>query len=164
MDQNTTKRPTWRLFRDKRVSPQQLLNELRITSAPVPVFGIARLLGVEVHRVREPGWNGALQTTEDRAICWLKASDPEYRQRFTLAHELGHLMLHELGTVFRDATGYRSDDHREHEANRFAARLLMPRSLLVPAFHRLRDLDDLATLFNVSEQARSIRLRSLNLI
>ncbi len=61
--------------------------------------------------------------------------EPSYRQRFTLAHELGHLLLgHEGGYLYRtsDTTKYPSAISQvyEREANRFAAELLMPEFLM----------------------------------
>jgi hypothetical protein len=106
------------------------------------------------------------------------------RKRFTIAHELGHLLLHNFRAPHADANSafkvrYRdslsSDGSvlEEIEANRFAAELLMPEKLLVP---RLRDIGfdyaseeqeaqekmgRLAKSFGVSQQALHIRLANL---
>lgn len=66
---------------------------------------------------------------------------PPSRQRFTLAHELGHVLLHQFTTAHADGLQqvyYRNQesssglDREEVEANQFAAELLMPARMLVP--------------------------------
>lgn len=98
------------------------------------------------------------------------------RQRFTVAHELAHYLLHKDDPefVFRTETSHRSDDpfeylesedvRMEREANAFAAALLMPPNLFVPACQQLNgDSKTIAKLFFVSEQAVKIRIMALNL-
>jgi Zn-dependent peptidase ImmA (M78 family) len=53
---------------------------------------------------------------------------PPDRRRFTMAHELGHLVLHEDSYT---------DDHGEREANAFAAEFLMPAEQIRPQLRRL---------------------------
>lgn len=61
--------------------------------------------------------------------------EPEYRQRFTIAHELGHILLGHQGASYRtsDVTKYKDTIKRMNEvaANKFAAELTMPKSLVV---------------------------------
>ena len=99
------------------------------------------------------------------------------RQRFTVAHELGHLLLHEHSRVYVDRgfrvrlrSGLSSDetDRDEMEANRFAAELLMPIEFLQADLEEQEfDLaaDDqfraLAKRYGVSTQALAIRLNGL---
>lgn len=98
------------------------------------------------------------------------------RQRFTVAHELAHFVLHKDDTGFdvRSETQHRSSDIfeyqepgdrlKEAEANKFAASLLMPNNLFVPAFERLdQDLEQIAKLFSVSLAAAERRCRELGL-
>lgn len=98
------------------------------------------------------------------------------RQRFTIAHELAHFLLHRDDSAFgplpetihRDENGFRyidqPDPGREREANRFASALLMPPNLFAPAFRRFNgDVASLAKLFGVSERAASIRVTELRL-
>ncbi len=102
--------------------------------------------------------------TETPCISW-NISDSELRQRFTIAHELGHFVL-EHGENFRDpAHNFSLDNYQipEVEANRFAAELLMPRDALDYYVHE-KNMDDIALLaktFMVSEQAMLYRLRNL---
>ena len=99
------------------------------------------------------------------------------RQRFTIAHELGHLLLHEYSRVHVDRgfrvrlrSGLSSEgtDRDEMEANRFAAELLMPIEFLQADLEKREfDLADdsefqtLAKRYGVSTQALAIRLNGL---
>lgn len=106
--------------------------------------------------------DGAVQSTEDTATIWVKDEPPPSRQRFTVAHELGHLLLHQHGALFRDThvgTFDRAYDETERQANAFAAALLMPRFLLETGIHYTHlTMRELARLFGVSPQAMEIRL------
>ena len=110
-------------------------------------------------------------------IIRTNAGHSDQRQRFTAAHELGHYMLHRLllGVGVDDNKAYRSDlklgnftnsnikKGHETEANRFAAIVLMPSSLVKDEFNKDQNSSNLARTFCVSEQAMSIRLKSLKL-
>lgn len=138
-----------------------LLRAFGVEVPPVDVKAIATKLGVAVHQVREPGWAGAIQWKDNTPYIFLKGDDPEGRQRFTLAHELGHLFLHDDGAMFRDNARF-SGDAREAEANRFAAALLMPMWMLEPLVVRTsRSLEDLAQIFGVSGEAMTYQLENL---
>ncbi|ASP21997.1 hypothetical protein ANTHELSMS3_03364 [Antarctobacter heliothermus] len=97
------------------------------------------------------------------------------RQRFTVAHELAHFLLHrdKSDFVVRCETRHRSDDYfeymldpgeplKEREANAMAAAILLPPNLFVPAFQRLNgDLCRVAALFEVSVPAVQKRAKEL---
>ena len=87
----------------------------------------------------------------------------EVRRRFTIAHEIGHFVLHPdlIGDSIGDDWLYRSHlPHiREEEANRFAANLLMPTELIEKAAEDGADtIPDLARIFEVSRSTMSVRL------
>ena len=102
-------------------------------------------------------------------------------KNFTVAHEIGHFLLHGArmaqldtfdGRMKRDSQNATDpftyledrDPHMEDEANAFAAALLMPNNQFVPAHVRLEgNLTALASLFLVSEAAVVLRLRELGL-
>lgn len=95
--------------------------------------------------------SGASMTTEDgKQIIVVNEEQPKNRKKFTIAHELGHLLLgHDtlLNTqdtavihksqkinpsqiLFRNDKTSEGSDWREIEANHFAASLLMPKEIL----------------------------------
>jgi len=84
------------------------------------------------------------------------------RDRFTIAHELGHYFLHSEQGEF-PIIAYRQGSTRiEWEANWFAAALLMPADEFREAWGRLQDISELAEEFGVSEDAARVRRESLN--
>lgn len=100
------------------------------------------------------------------------------RQRFTIAHELAHFVLHlerletkvhvDKGVLRRDTLASEGTDDVEIEANTFAAEFLMPKSLLVTALAgKNLDLEDdeaiasFAKKFKVSPMALQYRLQQL---
>ena len=108
----------------------------RNQSAPVPVARLAQVKNVLIRYEPFPGkLSGMLHRDGERVVIGVNALHPEKRKRFTIAHELGHLMLHKNEKLHVDSSSLvalRSelssmavDDH-EIEANQFAAELLMP--------------------------------------
>ncbi len=87
----------------------------------------------------------------------------EARRRFTIAHEIGHFVLHPdlIGDSIGDDWLYRSrlPSIREAEANRFAVNLLMPNDLIEKVAADGADtIPDLARVFEVSRSTVSARL------
>lgn len=157
--------PLWKQLKeqapDGRVHTRRLLEIFGVTRPSVDVDKIARDLGVLVHPIPNPGWAGAVRSTGERADIWIRKEDAPVRQRFTLAHELGHLFLQPgLDMEFRDTTF--AGGAKEIQANRFAADLLMPLWMVAEQAERLGySSTRLAALFAVSAQAMGIRLGKL---
>lgn len=91
------------------------------------------------------------------------------RQRFTMAHELGHICLHANSVASRRAEKiyFRSQltTREEKEANEFASDLLIPRHLLFAQIAEGRKkLSDLADIFEVSLDAMRYKAFKLKLI
>jgi len=149
------------------------------------VGAIAKQYARVVERPLDPDVSGVLIPLDTGGwVILLNATHSPVRQRFTIAHELGHLLLHgytaphaDRSFRFRDARSSEGSALEEIQANQFAAELLMPRALVLKATrsHPLehapeREGDDaefdtwieaLARRFNVSKQAMTIRLSSL---
>jgi Zn-dependent peptidase ImmA (M78 family) len=88
---------------------------------------------------------------------------PRVRQRFTVAHEIAHFLLHrdKIGNGLKDNALLRSglSTIEEVQANKLAAKILMPFHLLdVEMKAGTRTVRELAAKFEVSPQAMSIRL------
>ncbi|MGV1751731.1 ImmA/IrrE family metallo-endopeptidase [Agrobacterium sp. CG674] len=94
--------------------------------------------------------------------------EPKHRQRFTLAHEVAHYLLHRelIGVGLSDNILYRSKltDEKEAEANRLASDILMPRSVLrswIDNCEQKKAADYVSRVsmeFGVSEEAMRISL------
>ena len=105
-----------------------------------------------------------------RHEVWVSEHEPWERRRFSIAHEVGHYLLHAgqvPAGVFCRAADLRPDPDsperlREREANRFAAELLMPEAMVAAEVDR-HDPDPtvLAPLFRVSGVAMGWRLVNL---
>src|SRR4051794_24151087 len=112
---------------------------------------------------------GALWRNGTGSIVWVNAAQSVERQRFTVAHELGHVCCgHEGTAIDTDATlfGQGRDSH-EVQANAFAAELLAPRvgvEALVEPDPTLEDVVRLAAHFGISTVAALYRCSTLNLL
>lgn len=137
---------------------------------PVDVAACARAVGLPVYAMALPERVSGMIVRGDALagdsgfVCYVDKNEPSVRQRFSAAHELGHFALHRhlIGQTHQDNYLLRAEgmsNHQEAEANRFAADLLMPRDLISQAMAAGRSsVAELATLFNVSQIAMSIRL------
>lgn len=155
-------KPTWMQLRGSRDPAEAILSHFAVRSAPVPVHQLAAGLGVTVVAAKL-AVTGVLDPTDAHDVrIHVNATDSAVRQRFTIAHELGHLMLHPLSVQYRDYITSSRGGLKERQANRFAVDLLMPEWLVRPAFRWLSgDLEQLADYFEVSKPAMEIRFQEL---
>lgn len=155
---------------------RRLITKFRVVEPPVDVETIAKYLKLEVRRENFPDdVSGALTRAPERSVIAVNRNHHENRQRFTIAHELGHYLLHpdapayydgknQVGVHFRSAANGGGWDPKEIEANRFAAELLMPRRLILNRISVSKtevDASSLARVFDVSEEAMTYRLAGL---
>lgn len=99
--------------------------------------------------------------TKKGASIFINKKMPGRRQRFTLAHELGHFFLHNGSVKLRiDDLDYSKDNHNEEtEANYFAASLLMPKDILERKIDEGLNIEQLSEYFDVSEVAVRNRIK-----
>lgn len=150
----------------------EIINRAR-ENVPVDVMAVALALGVHIRvAFLDPAVSGMIEKSGQKFVITVNHQDAPVRRRFTIAHELGHYMLHRhlIGDGLDDDRAYRSTNvgkyhntkvgpREETEANRFAANLLMPKELVERERARLFDsVADMAALFGVSEHAMSIRM------
>lgn len=141
-----------------------------------PVY-IARSVGAEVYEMAlTDDVDGMLKFFEggDTPAIFVNQSTAEVRKRFTVAHELGHLVVqrreHPDGTTGESDVFYRDMDSRtakepiEVFSNQFAAALLMPRRFVRARWAAVKSDLILANEFGVSLEAMSYRLKNLGLI
>jgi hypothetical protein len=134
--------------------------------APVKVGSIAADLGISVLVSDLPlSVSGKLSRIpeSDKWEIRVNRHEPKVRQRFTIAHEIAHFVLHRhtFGDELVDDTFYRSGlpETREFEANKLAAEILMPWPLIRKLMNEGNKLPaDLAQRLAVSEAAIHIRL------
>ena len=66
----------------------------------------------------------------EAAVALINRAKPSLRQRFTLAHEYGHLLLHRNRAEIWERDLFRANTPEERQANAFAAAFLMPKPLI----------------------------------
>lgn len=114
----------------------------------------------------EPTQSGELFFNDGVWIIQINKNHNKKRQRFTLAHELGHYILHkEKNFGFKDAVFFRNEiiDSMEYSANEFASQLLMPEQSVKKCIENenIRNIGKLADIFDVSAAAMKYRIISL---
>lgn len=157
-------KPRWDMVRSRA-------NELSrpYSSPPVPVLEIAESHGVDVVLASfgDVGDKVAGFCDFGAAKLFVNAEDLIQRQTFTIAHELGHWILHrdyfnnhpERYSILPRFQKTERSNPFEQEANMFAANLLVPRRLLSPV--KNAPVAELASIFAVSREMMEIRLKDV---
>jgi predicted transcriptional regulator len=152
---------------DIRRQAARLLDSAGISHEPVSLRDVVSALNLElVKRTREPFTSeAALEPLGDGRAIVLNGSGDSGRRRFTIAHEIGHFVLHpERCRPERGGAVNEAGRVEEREADAFAAELLMPENLVRDAIREQGlDVDRLADRFEVSRKAMQARLRHLGL-
>ncbi|WP_113384945.1 ImmA/IrrE family metallo-endopeptidase [Rhizobium mayense] len=154
--------PDYRLVKRKA---RELLEEAGVEHPPVNPISMAREHGLNVKFVSFSGDFAQVSGfyDPDEEAIYINKNESPLRQTFTIAHELGHALLHKEWAA---SDGYKvfwrdpernNDDPHEKEANAFAAHLLVPRNLLDQYYRNLSE-SDLSKLFAVSVPAIKNRL------
>ncbi len=162
-----------------------LLEQSAVTQPPVPIRRIAKSHGLDIRKESIPDSNisGFLLRRGRDCIVGVNADDSPARQRFTIAHELGHFLLNPsrpdgfhvdrvFEVKFRDTKSAKGTDPDERDANAFAAEILMPRHFLAQDIEAAGEVDwvedeflsRLARKYRVSNQALLIRLAHLGYV
>lgn len=160
---------------------EALLAAEGVDKPPVPVERIAKSLGAQVRYAPFEGELAGMLIRDEPGrgvVIGVNSLHHPNRRRFTIAHECGHLRLHEGQRAYvdrsplrinrRDEVSSQATDVEEIEANRFAAELLMPYDMIIDDLTRSAlDIEDEAALkelserYRVSLQALTLRLRSV---
>jgi Zn-dependent peptidase ImmA (M78 family) len=157
-----------------------LINKFQLLGPPIRVEQLAEAMGAQIarHRFDGPESGFALRDDDERWVIGVNIQTSRRRQRFTVAHELGHLVMHQgrpltvdqavLRIDLRNEVSSMATDLQEIEANTFAATLLMPEELVIDHAKTLmhanvnvtRDelITTLARIFDVSVEAMGYRL------
>ncbi len=129
---------------------------------PVDIEKIAQSIGMSVVYDDMPDHSGMFEYVNGVPVCIVNKMDTPARQRFTIAHEMGHYALRHEGKLPRDKLNImKNADPREIAANKFAAEILMPENLLSVYVQKGLGVKELAKLFNVSSSAIIVRLKIL---
>jgi Zn-dependent peptidase ImmA (M78 family) len=137
----------------------RLLELAGLPQAPIPNELVTELPRISVRL--DPGLpvSGSAQWLSGRWLLSINASEPWTRQRFSLVHELKHVLDHPYVEQV-----YAGEEQAEHLADYFAACVLMPRRYVKRVWGEgMQSLTALSQQFGVSERAVSVRLQHLGL-
>lgn len=166
--------------RDIETRATEILRDHGLLQVPVDPLKIANALGIKVMSAvfSEPGKSGAVAKRANSFSIYVNANESPARKRFTIAHEIGHKLLHLEGAAdaeyidtidnFRSTEslveeGWTTERRAEWEANTFAAALLMNEALVREKWATTKDPNLLAFMFQVSATAMVVRLSQLGL-
>lgn len=190
---NTQQKPGTKFSRYQKIELQarRVLRKSGVYEPPVPVQQIAQDLGIHVRYQPMKGdsdVSAVLKRDEGVAIIGVNSSHAPHRQRFSIAHELGHYFLHSDDELFidfasmiqgkrshyRNSLSSQAKNREEMDANAFAAALLMPRSMVERKLDEYLEeqpqatsdnvVAELAAVFHVSREAMNFRLLNLGLL
>ena len=129
---------------------------------PVKITDIANDLDIKVYKSTMSGISGAILKEDKKYVIYVNSEDNRNRQRFTIAHEIAHYILHKdkIGNNLTDNAMYRSrlSNVLEKQANRLASEILMPVKFVMLYINEDKNISQMASLFEVSEEAVKIRL------
>lgn len=127
---------------------------------------LAGLLNAEIREAQLSGCDGWCLPHNESPIIRLNSSLAGSRKRFTLAHELGHLVL-DIPTVANETVEdmLSSDSAEERRVNQFASELLVPPKEIIKSIKQppvvAKSLERLAKRANVSPVMVAVRVTNL---
>lgn len=158
----------------------EILVRFNLLKTPIDLNKVTSKLGVNItHQDLDDSVSGFFIKKNSKNIIGVNKNHPPLRNRFTIAHEIGHFILHSEKPLFVDyykgSILFRSENQTkdykiEREANRFAAALLMPKLLVKKELNKFSNTEnleydekiyELSKKFKVSRQAMDFRLKSL---
>lgn len=158
----------------------KLIKELRL-SPPIDLHKVAKSLGAEIYYKLMPagfdGWVVELNPdftkffTTAEYIIMVNSRRLKVRQRFTIAHEIGHIVLEhpekKSKLLYKHSKITAEDDYKfEREADLFASELLIPTShlLTLAKMGNPMDIEKLSAFYQVSREAMKIKLEKIEKI
>jgi Zn-dependent peptidase ImmA (M78 family) len=147
-------------YKRSKEEAYKILKENFVSSPPVVIEEIARNYGLNIYGMDFNGNNdvSGFIDPEKKAI-YVNKDESETRKAFTIAHELGHWILHphklkespdKYAILFRRPIGSDENDPTEQEANCFAAHILVPKYLLND--YKSENDNVIADIFGVSAE------------
>jgi uncharacterized protein DUF955 len=147
---------------------KQALKQSSIKDPPVDLERMLAALRLHHERpwhLSTDVWEGLTRPARGRTRLKRQERAPTARERWRLAHEIGHHVLHGGEPIPRQAQWEKNE--LEHEADQFAAEILMPQGLVEKAakdFNAQIDIEEIARTFRVGRQEMEKRLRQLGLL
>lgn len=152
-------------YQNARDAAWKLLIDTGVKELPIKVSQICKTLGIQVRLyVPEDGNDGMSFMLNRRPVIFVSSNVSRARQRFTTAHELGHILLGHVGRyelVNREPDP--GDNPIEQAANVFASRLLAPACVLWGCgAWTPKDIMELCDISRQAAEFRAARMEELN--
>lgn len=139
---------------------------------PIKMVNLAHNIGLKVFKTTFDRSDVSGMIKAQEAKIYVSENDGINRQRFSIAHEIGHYVLHYKGKMFEEEEEKKHISYRDNlsslgfsikeiEANFFAANLLMPQDKVRMLYEQEYSLDEMAKFFGVSYTAMGHRLEFL---
>lgn len=148
-------------YSKSRDAAWQILVDYNVDRLPVKIVRICKSLGIRVKSYSSVGKDdGYCKMYPDAPFIFVNSMRSSQRQRFTIAHELGHIILGHIDEYkLMDKEPHSTDDEIEQEANVFASRILAPICVL----HEIgvKTPEEIALLCNISLKSAKIRFQRL---
>ncbi len=142
----------------------EILIHEQISALPFSVSAICKHMGIRVmYYVPEDDNSGFSTIVDGKPVIFVSQTEGVERQRFTAAHELGHILLGHVGKyqlVNREPSS--SDNPIEQAANVFASRLLAPACVLWGC--GVTAAEEIAALCHISKQAAEYRMQRMKIL
>lgn len=149
---------------------QKVLKDNSVENPPTPIVDIAENSGLKVREVSFGKYSDQVTGYIDlkRSVIYVNKNDSNHRKVFTIAHELGHYLLHraelerdpKISILLRKPLGAPDPNPLEQEANAFAAEVLVPLDILEKYIKKdITQSSILADIFGVSREVISYRLK-----
>jgi len=156
-----------RIFQLVEALANKYIKKAKLTRPPV----IAELIkqfdispSIEIRTLPLKAYHGAVWHLEDGWIVHLNAEDKPGRQRTTLFHEVFHILAHSRATPVFRKRGVKEGVFNEMLADYFSGCILMPKEWVKGKWVEVKDLKQMAKLFQVTEVSMWIRLKTMGLI
>lgn len=155
----------YKKYQNSRNAAWEMLIDQQVCELPIRVSKLCKNMGidVQVYNSDELDGDGKSIFVDDYPKILVNSNSSLQRQRFTAAHELGHIILGHVGKyqlVNREPS--ENDNHIEHEANVFATRLLAPAIVLRDL--NVQSAEDIAHVCNISLRSADFRWERLKLL
>jgi len=146
----------------------RLHEQAGIKQTPVPNDLIKATDGgvpIEVRRLPLKAYHGAVWRLSDRWVVHLNSNDSTARQRFTLYHEIFHILAQSKAIpVFKKAGRHPEGTFNEMLADHFSGACLMPAKMVRKTWPRAKTLKEMARIFDVPEPVVWLELCHLGLL
>ncbi len=155
-------------YKNVRDVAWQTLIDFKVSSLPVSLLSICTEIGIsiienkDIHELRQ-GESGVSIKQENRWYIIIEDTEIPQRQRFTIAHELGHILIgHEMKNGYHTRSNNLSKPADETEADMFAARLLAPGCVLWGV--NAHTAEQISAICGISHAAAAIRAERMKVL